>query len=108
MTDQVIGYEMQRALGFKVFLNKGGNISISQECDYNGMSDEQLIVLTRNEAEQLSGLLLELATEENCREMVEHIYEDEDNGRIRDVLESISPQGSESGSPQSLGANSGN
>ena len=101
MTSQVIGYEMQKALGFKVFLNKGGNISISQDCDYT----DALIVLTKEEAETLAGLLLELATEENCREMVEHIYEDEENGRVRDVLESIPPQDSKSRNPQSMGAN---
>ena len=94
----VIGYEMQESLGFSVFVNQGGNISIKQ----NNNCDEALVVLTMEEAERLGSLLLELASEEYCRPMVRPIYEDEEDDRVRPILGGIPAQGSESRSPQSL------
>jgi hypothetical protein len=101
-TKQVIGYEMQPGLGFSIYFNQGGNLAIKQT---NGFDEEVFISLTKEEAWKLYAAIKVLA--DDCRPMVTEIYGEEDDGRIRDVLETVPAKDSESGSPQSVEPNAG-
>jgi hypothetical protein len=48
---ETIGYKVNGALGYEVFLNENGAITIKQECPIAG---EQLVVLNSAEAEILA------------------------------------------------------
>jgi hypothetical protein len=98
-----IGFKMRKQMGFEVFINKGGAISIKQNDFYN---QEMLIVLSRSEAEILQSCLSDLI--DGCSDELTNIEansEGEENGRVRDVLEKLPQESSQSGSPQSLEAN---
>ena len=98
----MIGYEMRPALGFKVFLNNGGNLTITQTNIHN---EEVMIVLTKDEAWGLGVAINHLA--DDCDSAEIEIYGEEDDGRVREVLERVPTQGGESRSTQSLESNAG-
>ena len=96
------GYKMRPALGFKIFLNNGGNLTVTQTNVHN---EEVMIVLTKNEAWDLAMAINYLA--DDCDPIETEIYGEENDGRIRDVLEAVPKESSKSRSPQSVEPNAG-
>jgi hypothetical protein len=70
---ETIGYKVNGALGYEVFLNENGAITIKQECPIAG---EQLVVLNSAEAEILARALDEM--QDWCKTNSEPILENPD------------------------------
>ena len=70
---ETIGYKVNGALGYEVFMNQNGTITIKQKCPIAG---EQLVVLNSAEAEILARALDEM--QDWCKINSEPILENPD------------------------------
>ena len=67
---ETVGYKVNGSLGYEVFMNQNGTITVKQECPIEGT---QLVVLSSDEAESLARALDEM--QDWCKTKSEPILE---------------------------------